>query len=255
MTDRLPIPADAPILELDAGNTRTKWRWLDGAGQAVASGMLMRGGPSPLPDWLEQPAGSVLHVRAVSVAGGAHDEALVAALKRAGLPSPVFVRAKQRQGRLVSGYLSPERLGADRWVAMLAASERTNSPFLVVDAGSAITMDLVDVDGRHSGGWIVPGLAMLRRALTSETAGIRFTEGEVATDGLGRCTADAVVSGTLHMARDFIAARVKAATLCYPSLEVFVTGGDGSLLASAIDGPAHFSDELVLDGLRTAVGG
>ena len=253
MIDAPAIPVDAYALELDAGNTRTKWRWLDAADRTLDSGAWVRGS-SPLPNWLPQASETVLRARVVSVAGSAHDEALCIALAEAGLPSPAFARARTRQGRLVSGYRSPEHLGADRWVAMLAASVRTESPFLVVDAGSAVTVDLVDGDGVHMGGWIVPGLAMLRRALISETAGIRFSGHDVARDAPGRSTADAVVGGTLHMIRDFVAARVADSRKLFPALEVLITGGDGALLASAIDGPADVVPELVLDGLRHAVG-
>ena len=250
--DSSAIPIDACTLELDAGNTRTKWRWLDAADRTLDAGAWVRDS-STLPNWPPQAPGKTFRVRVVSVAGRAHDEALCTALGEVGLPTPVFAHARTGQGRLVSGYRSPERLGADRWVAMLAASNRTEAPFLVVDAGSAVTVDLVDGDGCHVGGWIVPGLAMLRRVLLSETAGIRYGSHDVASDAPGRSTADAVVGGTLHMIRDFVAARVADARNSYPALEVFITGGDGALLASAIRGSADVVPELVLDGLRHAV--
>ena len=246
------IPVDACTLELDAGNTRTKWRWLDAADKTLESGAWVRGA-SLLPNWPTQPPGKIFRVRVVSVAGRAHDEALCIALAEVGLPTPAFARARTRQGRLVSGYRSPEHLGPDRWVAMLAASDLTETPFLVVDAGSAVTVDVVDGDGCHVGGWIAPGLAMLRRALLSETSGVRFGSHDVARDAPGRSTADAVVGGTLHMIRDFVAARAADAKNSYPALEVFITGGDGALLASAIRGAAEVVPELVLDGLRHAV--
>ena len=254
MTEAVPIPAAARVLELDAGNTRTKWRWLGAAGEVVAAGAWARS-EAVLPAWALPSQVSGIRVRAVSVAGVEHDDALTNALTEQGLPAPVFARAQDRRGRLTSGYLSPERLGADRWVAMLAGAARTQAPFLVVDAGSAITVDLVDQNGCHAGGWIVPGLAMLRRALLAETAGIRFDDAQVESDGPGRSTADAVLAGTLRMARDFVAARACGMRKRHPTLDVFVTGGDGALIAEAMGDSVEAVPELVLDGLRHAVDG
>ena len=72
MIDAHAIPVDAYALELDAGNTRTKWRWLDAADRTLDSGAWVRDS-SPLPNWLPQASETVFRARVVSVAGSAHE--------------------------------------------------------------------------------------------------------------------------------------------------------------------------------------
>lgn len=250
MITSLAMPPRARVLELDVGNTRLKWRWLDGAERPLASGAVARAegmpGWTPVPDGAPAPA-----VRVVSVAGPDFDAALVDALAGAGFAHPRFARAAARRGRLLSGYREPERLGADRWVALVAASVAVPGPCAVVDAGSAITLDLIDGGSRHAGGWIVPGLGLMRRSLLRDTAGIRFDEGQTNVQAApGRSTAEAVCAGTLHMARDFVRRRWDAFRAQAPAATLFVTGGDAEVLAVDLPGDVRTVPELVLDGLR-----
>ena len=70
---------------------------------------------------------------------------------------------------MTSGYRDPERLGVDRWLALIAARERSKQPTVIVDAGSACTIDLLDSEGRHLGGYILPGLTAMGEALVRGT--------------------------------------------------------------------------------------
>lgn len=248
-------PAGARVLELDAGNTRLKWRWLDAGARRLASGVAVRAEGMPL--WSRCPGDAPApEVRVVSVAGADFDAELVAALGAAGFPAPRFARASAREGRLRSGYREPERLGADRWVALVAATEATAGACAVLDAGSAITLDLVDAEGRHEGGWIVPGLNLMRRSLLRDTAGIRFDREDAECEGApGATTAEAVMEGTLHMARDFARCRWDAFRAREPGAVLFVTGGDGERVAGGLAGDVRATPELVLDGLRACASG
>ena len=60
-------------------------------------------------------------------------------------------------GHVVNGYSNPRGIGVDRWLAVLGAASLTDKDAIVVDAGSAITLDLLKADGRHLGGAILPG--------------------------------------------------------------------------------------------------
>jgi len=71
--------------------------------------------------------------------------------------------------RLRSGYDRPETLGVDRWYALVGAASRYPYPFFVCDIGSAMTIDLVDHQGNHLGGFITPGLDMMIQSLNKET--------------------------------------------------------------------------------------
>lgn len=249
MSPALSMPPGARVLELDVGNTRLKWRWLDGADQRLAAGAVAR--TEGLPPWPSLGCGApAVAVRIVSVAGPEFDAELGRTLLAAGFAAPRFARPVAALGRLRCGYLEPERLGADRWVALVAASRVAPGPCAVLDAGSAITLDLVDASGRHEGGWIVPGVALMRRSLLRDTAGIRFDEDAESGAAPGACTAQAVCAGTLHMARDFAQCRWNAFRARAPEATLFLTGGDAELLAADLSGEVRLVPELVLDGLR-----
>ena len=68
-----------------------------------------------------------------------------------------FVSVAEALG-VKNAYRDPERLGADRWMALIAASEMVSGNVIVIDAGSAITVDLLRADGQHLGGAILPGI-------------------------------------------------------------------------------------------------
>lgn len=239
------------ILELDIGNSRLKWRLLDAGGQRIDGGFAPHL-PEPGHDYPWRASGRAAPQRAriASVAGAEFDKALVRELEAEGTGRIDFAESGGRCGRLRSGYHEPARMGVDRYLALAAAAECHDGAFVVVDAGSAITVDLVAADGQHQGGWIVPGLRMMRSALLAGTAGIRLPKVDVdAAVAPGRDTAEAVGFGTVLMAQDFVCRRVQAfRETCHDAL-VFVTGGDGERVAPAALAPRQLEPELVLDGL------
>jgi type III pantothenate kinase len=236
------------VVEIDLGNSRLKWRRLDGRARRVDGGVL---DARPLPDLsplLDGAAG--VPVRVGSVAGPDGESALADALAALGAGEVRFARAAARCGRLVAGYREPERMGVDRWLALVAAARRTDGAFAVLDAGSALTLDLVDANGAHEGGWIVPGLRMMRAALLTGTAGVRFPEPDDASaPAPGRDTLEAVAHGTLLMARDFVARRLEDFRRRVGDAPLFVAGGDGARVAEDVAAPVESVPELVLDGL------
>lgn len=241
------------VLELDQGNTRTKWRLLNDAGECLDRGASPK---EQAPTWPPPDrANAAPSVRAVSVAGEADRAALRAGLLAAGYAEPRFAAAADTHGRLRSGYREPTRLGADRWVALVAATLATTGACGVLDAGSAITLDLVDERGVHEGGWIVPGLRLMRESLLRDTAGIRYEARESCGAVVpGRSTAEAVEGGTALMARDFAHRRWEAFVDRFPDAVLFVTGGDGPRLAEGLEGAVRLAPDLVLDGLQPVLG-
>ncbi|SHG17610.1 pantothenate kinase [Microbulbifer donghaiensis] len=239
------------ILELDLGNTRGKWRLLDG--DAVRSrGSLsiaeLKSGNLP-----ESWAGMRLQrVRAANVAGAAVADALAAVVSaRFALPVE-FARVTSQCAGVTCGYRHIERLGVDRWLAVLAAHHKDPRAALIVDCGSAVTLDLLDNGGRHLGGYIVPGLDLMRRALFQDTDAVKVSSELAPNMSLapGRDTADAVNRGLVVMALgaiDRAMAELHSAGAASPRL--WLTGGDGPLLSALCDRPHQLVTELVLDGL------
>ena len=99
-------------------------------------------------------------------------------------------------------------MGADRWHAMLAGWVRCKASFAVVDAGSAVTVDYVNAGGRHLGGYILPGLQMMRRSLKVDAARIglgRVSNSTPARDNRPANASTTVWPGSLRpLSRGFI---------------------------------------------------
>lgn len=233
------------VLEIDSGNTCLKWRVRHGDRverlQRAEQALVARW--DQLPNiWRE-----VDEARIVSVRTNAETARLVSLLSEAGIPVRLARSEKQLQG-LHNGYHEPHALGVDRWMAMLAGWQYYQRGFCVVDAGTAITIDLVSDAGQHLGGFILPGMRLMQRALLGDTAGVRFDEELEARNQPGCTTAEAVQHGMelyLQGLQQQIAAHMHRANVT----RLLLTGGDGKRLMAVCD-EAEYKDELVLDGLK-----
>ena len=215
-------------LLLDIGNTAVKWATAK-AGTLTAQGRFVhRDGDL---DRLTAQAWSALvppaAVVAVNVAGDEVAAALGAYVTKAWDCPIEFVEVKAADHGVTNAYPAPGDLGADRWVAMIAAHHQVEGAVCVFDCGTAITVDLVAASGEHRGGLILPGVALLAEMLQANTAGIRLPDEATLTDLLGRNTPAGVMGGAQQLvaaALDRIATEVQAATL--ESVSIIITGGD-----------------------------
>ncbi len=157
----------------------------------------------------------------------------------------------------------PERLGADRAAAAVAANQlrRPNTPAIVIDIGTAITIDLVSVDGAFEGGAILPGPRLAAAALAEQTAALPcydISDLDVAPDAVGRSTEPAILAGLYWGAvgaiREVIARQCDRLTT---PPQVFLTGGAAPSVARLIGGPDYtvrHVDHLTLAGIAIAAG-
>lgn len=170
---------------------------------------------------------------------------------------PVFLTTQSNCCGLKNGYDNPLTLGVDRWMAMVAANNMCKQPFMVIDAGTAITVDAVS-QGRHLGGFIVPGLTTMRHSLGVSTANLESSCTGIGEDSVedtqkslfATNTQAGICGGTLYMAGAFIDASV--AEFEYevgPGIKIFVTGGDGLSLSGLIQAQAEYVEDLVLLGM------
>ncbi len=241
------------ILDLDVGNTRIKWRLLGGSGGdrsgAIGTGLDLS---ALVPD-VER----VDRIRVANVAGGAVQAAIDSWAAKRWQLVPEYARVAAQSGGVLCGYQNPAQLGVDRWLALLAAWQECHHACLIVDAGSAITLDFVTNRGQHLGGYIVPGLNMMQQSLFAGTSGARVRAVTVDTSCMhlspGQDTDAAVRNGCLAMAAGFI----HNSLVSFESDAVlFVTGGDADLLApyTETDTLARIRPGLVLDGLALVLG-
>lgn len=243
------------ILLLDQGNTRLKWALVDGQHRFHAKGGVDRDAGVAAVAGQMSGAYSPVRVLAASVAGNDVNRRLASAVKAAFHLEPEFMVAPARCAGLYNGYLQPELLGVDRWMAMLGAWIQIRKSCLVVDAGTALTIDAVAGD-RHVGGYILPGLGMQRRVLGQQTALIGISADAGVLDW-GRTTASAVANGTLLSAVATIEkALVELQRVVDDTCSLFVTGGDARGIAGLLKVPVIVGEDLVFRGMMVqGVGG
>ena len=233
------------LLAIDAGNTRVKWGVHDGRGW-VASGMLPTAEAARLAQaWGGAPAAQ--RAIASNVAGVEVAKHLENACARSGIALQV-IRSEASQLGVANAYAEPSQLGSDRWAALVAAHHALAGHKLVVNAGTALTIDALTAEGRFLGGLIVPGPALMRRALDRGTAGLRLTEGEF--HDFPRSTPDAITSGAIQACAGAIARMrdVMAERGSSPE-RIVLSGGAAAELAPHLPIAFAVHENLVMDGL------
>ena len=233
------------ILQLDIGNTRVKWRQCHNGkvlGRGVAPRLELAGlfadigkDASPAQVWVS------------SVAGEEAENRLRQQIVEQWGVSPWFARPGSQACGLSNSYAQPQRMGVDRWLAMLAAWQDARASVCVVDAGSALTIDFVAASGHHLGGYILPGLESMERALLSDTDRVRFAD--AARDQLepGRSTEEAVYNGLFLSQAGAVSLALHRVSGDYA---LYFTGGNGDKLFRKLRLGGKFHEDLVLDGLE-----
>lgn len=237
-------------LLLDLGNTRLKWALADAPESVQAQALAWEVpdlGAELVSAWRGLPVPT--HIYLASVAPDARREQVEAVL------GECFDRPVQRVVSQASAcgvrnaYAEPSRLGVDRFLALLAAHDAGHSPCVLAGCGTALTLDALAADGRHLGGWIAPGPALMRASLLGATAKVRPEHPGRVVDAADN-TADAVASGCWHAAAALVE---RFATRIAPMLggtpALLLGGGDAESLASLLTRPSQVQADTVLRGL------
>lgn len=150
----------------------------------------------------------------------------------------------------VNGYRRPEQLGVDRVLVMLAAQHQADGAYCVVDSGTATTIDVVNADGLHMGGYILPGLDMMRESLFQNTSIPQDTFQEY-RDIIGRDTASGVALASRYAVVALVERLIegKHALLPQDKVQLFLTGGNADVLAPLFSQKVARMDFMVLQGL------
>lgn len=253
-------------LLIDAGNRRLKWALSRGdidAGfdlgdrgviaTASAAGELESALAAA---WaaLDRPAS----VWASCVAGAAVADAIAAACRVWAL-QPVFIEAQPRQAGVVNSYANPRALGGDRWAALVAARHlHPRRAVIVVDAGTAVTVDALDADGVFRGGVILPGARGMVEALGRQTANLGG-DGDGGDNAAALATALATGTQAAMSAGAWLAvtggvdAAVARQLAALPDgggdSTVLLTGGDAERIAAQLTAGVERAPDLVLRGV------
>ena len=213
------------ILLIDIGNTAIKWSYLGESHSVLLSEFHL----DLLPD--------AQHIYASCVG----DYSLLD-----DIDGVVFAKSQASFNAFKSAYEDVAELGVDRFLAMIAAIELyPNQTRLIIDAGSALTFDLVLADGSHQGGLIMPGLGKLRRSFDQFC-----TESQqLHSKKLGSNTSEAWACGTGEMFTAVIDAQITRYLEEFGDLVVVLTGGDSKISAIRIQHANELHKNLVLEGL------
>lgn len=239
------------ILELDVGNSRIKWRLLDEQ-SGERSGLSYAQEEGDLFKELEK-LSVPLMVRMSSVRGGAANDTIEQWVDaRWSLPVHI-ARVSQNVGGVTNQYADQTRLGVDRWLAMLAAFWVAKGTCVIIDSGTALTIDVLDRQGLHLGGYITPGLRLMRTSLEQNTRIRLSTKINQDSIALGNSTDTAVLNGTLASQVCLINKVVAETRENDATARIFFAGGDAELLAArSIVKEFEIAPSLVLDGLAIA---
>ena len=241
------------LLLIDAGNTRVKWALAhEGSLPGVwsSSGALPQAELSSLADEIngQSIAGALLS----NVAGEASAARLDAALASAGVPHHAlrWFRSQSSYAGVVNTYRDPAQLGCDRFASLIGARHRyPSTALLVVTAGTATTVDALDASGRFIGGMILPGLGVMARSLTLNTAQLPDVDDATLHQLFADNTRDGIISGCIH-------AQVGAITQALaqlPDARCLLSGGAAHYLEPHLSLPVERVDNLVLHGLHVAL--
>lgn len=242
-------------LLIDAGNTLIKWAlvndggWVgDGALPVVRADEL----PRTFAGWLDKTGAAPRDIRQIWVSNVAGEEVArrIREIKAAQPGLIHFIAARERQCGVHNNYSETGQLGSDRWAALIAAWNLEQRKCLVVDCGTAITVDTLSGRGEFIGGLILPGPDLMQRSLVGATNQLRMERGKYAAFPLN--TADALFSGAVQACCGAIERQY--ALLGDDSAPVVLGGGAAGMLRENIKLPLRMVDNLVLRGLLLIAG-
>ncbi|NND58928.1 MAG: type III pantothenate kinase [Gammaproteobacteria bacterium] len=245
-------------LLIDLGNTNVKWAWHRDRG--LYDFDQRNHGCDSIGAIVDAMADGMHRPTAIWLAGVAGEKTgeLSIALAETFAMQPVAVEVATPALGITVGYREAQRLGVDRWLAMIAARAGCAGAFCVIDAGTALTVDAVNEDGLHLGGAICPGLGMMQQSVLRQTAEVAARAVDVARpSGLfADDTAAAVVAGSVFAAVGLVerAAR-ELEKICGDPPMLFLTGGAAGMIAPHIERDVHVLRELVLRGLAQVAAG
>ena len=242
-------------LLLDVGNTRLKWGVLDdGAIRRtghISQATLRDQGLAALTTRLPRQVDTVM---VSNVAGTSFATRLAGVLGMHCACDVHFARTEKSACGVTNSYRQPRRMGVDRWVAMIGAWGEFSTACLVIDAGTAVTVDAIDDEGRHLGGQILPGVVLMAHALAENTSDIPATRRKSPRqsrdlDMFASTTDGAVAHGALNAVAGAAERARRALQDAGFDPRVVLTGGDASRILGSLDEAPVHRPHLVLQGL------
>jgi len=213
------------FIYLDIGNSNTKWKYKGKYYTSPTNEFTLDKLPKTSKIWISNVSSSFVVNRNFNIS---------------------LVKSKKRYKSLINSYKEPNMLGTDRWLGMIASYEiNPGKGFILVDIGTAVTIDLVNNSGLHLGGVIFPGLSKIRETFENFPV-----SNEIKINNISQSTEGGWSIGTLNLVVNGINQKVNDIKISEPDLTIYLTGGGISDLEKFLDFSYVYYKNLVLDGLE-----
>lgn len=239
------------IALVDIGNSRTKYAFhLDGElseSKALANERLTL-------QWLQQTFVGVTRVIIANVSSNSLNE-LVKGWARSNQVNCQIVCSEKTNFGVTSAYEQPKQLGVDRWLAMLGARKMyPDQNVLIVDAGTATTIELLAGSGQHLGGWILPGLTTMFDSVLTQTSRVAANKLLTPSLAFGKNTSENVNNACWAATVGAVEVAIRQAEQLITTLDVILlTGGNEKSLSSLLNKPVVSVNNLIFIGLESYI--
>ncbi len=234
------------MLLFDIGNSRCKWVLVED-GRWGCPGVLDNDRLGELPQRLAAlPVPQ--RVLVSNVAGDAVAARLDACCRTLWQLSPRYLQASSECCGVRNRYQLPASLGSDRWAALIAARAQDRGACLVVNCGTATTVDALSAEGEFLGGLILPGVSLMLRSLQGSTAQLAAAGGVLCD--YPRQTGDAMWSGALRATHGAIRHQYEILQRQAGSVRCLLGGGAAAAVMTGLELPVEHFEHMVLHGLQ-----
>lgn len=250
------------ILLVDAGNSFVKWSQTNGIDKNSLSTMLRQEYPENISASffikLWQELDSPEKVVVSCVASDQVWQAIEQACEQLWEIQVNRIHAVKEELGLVNAYEQPEKLGSDRWCAMMGACQKVDTALIMVDCGSALTIDVISgrsitsSERSHLGGYILPGIGMMKKSLGMHTADVKIAKKPIALTLNPSITTTACVDSAVYLAAvKLIEAVFEQQHNEAETVTCLLTGGDAATIAGLLSIQHIVVSDLVMQGLGT----
>lgn len=235
------------IVLVDIGNTRLKYSFYD---QNKNIEVLWLDNVHLSMNWMNEHWSNVKQVIIANVGQAILSDAILSWSNQNNIDC-VIVHSEKHRKSLMSGYVIPEQLGVDRWLALIGALKiQPNSNVLIVDAGTATTVDLLSESGQHHGGWILPGIDTMFNSVISQTSNVNAIQQGTLNLKFGINSSENLNNACWAATLGLISEAIKVANQMNMEInQIILTGGNAKSLGNLLTFDHIVVPDLVFYGL------
>ncbi len=234
-------------LLIDTGNTRTKYVYENGN---QLSDIYTIDNKQLTEVWFNQACFEVSEIIIANVSQSSFTDTLARWSKKTAITLMSVISEKSAFG-VRTAYQQPNQLGVDRWLALIGAKTLyPDKNILIIDSGTATTVDLLSKCGQHQGGWILPGVDTMFTSLLNDTVQVSATKAKKATLGFGKNTSDCV-NNACWMATVACIKQARIEAEKYGAIDIILLiGGNSEAINELLEEKLQRSEQLIFSGLQ-----